>query len=69
MYAHVKRRERIEYEKMDGLVRLLCSFISPEMAKKLFEDTKTIDSDNFFDDLASMDPHFDPSKYEDALAD
>ena len=69
MYTHIKRREKIERNRIENVVKTVCSFINPAAAKTVFDKSKAETSVNtgFLEDLKKLNPGFDPSKYEDVL--
>jgi len=63
-YAHVKRAQKQRRDEAMSIVKLVCSFINPTAAKKVFTEPDVSVSTGFFDDMRAIDPNFDPSNYE-----
>ena len=67
-YAHIKRRQRIEEEKRLDLVRLICTFINPQAADKVFGgEREPVENSGFIEDMKSLSPGFDAEKFEEIL--
>ena len=67
-YAHLKKHERRQYEKMYDLAKMVCSFINPTAAEAHFSvKPETIENTGFLDDIRKMDPKFKPDQYADLL--
>lgn len=69
LYTHVKRRELLDKDSLEQAIRLLCTFVNPQMAKEVYEPKEALESDGFLDDLKKIDPNFKSEEYEDMLAD
>ena len=52
---------------MNDLVNLVCAFIDPGKAKQMLTKPEVVENAGFLDDLKSIDPNFDSSKYSDLL--
>jgi hypothetical protein len=66
-YSHVKRREIIEAERASGLVRTICTFINPKMAKDIFDTGEVSDNSGFIEDLKKINPNFNSDEYNDVI--
>jgi hypothetical protein len=67
LYTHVKRRELLDRDSLEQSVRLLCTFVNPQMSREVFEPKEAVDNDGFMDDMKAIDPNFKSSEYEDVL--
>lgn len=68
LYMNVKKDEHVIRKTIEHYSRLLCTFINPEIAKKIFndEEEKTVNT-NFEDQIKEMDPKFDSNKLDSLL--
>lgn len=49
------------------MVQLLCTFINPEAAKKVFGEREISESEGFYDDLKAMDPNIDLDQWKEVV--
>lgn len=56
-----------EEERLWNALRLLCTFINPQAAEKVFKEPEVSVNVGFEDNLKALDPNFDISKYKDVL--
>ena len=71
LYIRVKRDESLQEKSVTNQTKLICSFINPEAAEKLFKDTEVIesDSDEFERAIMERDPNFDMSTFKKMMGD
>jgi len=69
LYMNIKKHRAEENKKFENAVKMLCTFINPEAAKKVFSDSITMDSDGFEKDMKSIDPNFDYAAFVKAFGD
>ena len=67
MYAQVRKDEKKQYDMSYNLVKLVCSFINPERAQRMFTEGEHINNEGFAEDLKSFDPNFKEDTYSDVL--
>jgi hypothetical protein len=48
---------------------MICTFINPDMAKKVFNETEVHESEGFEDDLKNIAPGLDVEKFRAVLGD
>jgi hypothetical protein len=69
LYVRAKRDELLR-EKMDtDQAKLICSFINPEAAEKVFKEQIVSVSDEFEQAILERDPNFDMSTFKKMMGD
>lgn len=63
-YAHIQRGKQIQNKEIFDYVKLVCTFINPTAAAKVFTEGEKSESDGFFDDLKALNPKFNPDDYK-----
>lgn len=48
-------------------MQLLCTFINPEAAKKVFGEKEISESENFYEDLKALDPNIDVDQWKEVV--
>ena len=66
LYIRAKRDEALAEAAVTNQTRLICSFINPEAAEKVFKDIEVIesDSDEFEKAIMERDPGFDMATFK-----
>lgn len=66
LYIRAKRDEALAEKSITNQTRLICSFINPEAAEKVFNNTETIvsESDEFEKAIMERDPNFDMATFK-----
>lgn len=67
IYAHLKKHDRTEEDKVFDRIKMICTFINPDMAKNLFTEPDVVENTGFLQDVMKMDPKFDIDKYKEFL--
>lgn len=69
LMAQIQKRRQSEEARMFDNIKLVCSFIDPDRAKKVFTegDRVEVSDDDFFAEMKAMDQNFDSAEYKEIL--
>lgn len=69
--SQARKRKNSEDERTYDLVKLICSFIDADRAKKLFTEGERVEVDDsdFLAQMKEIDPNFDTKEYVEILKD
>lgn len=69
MFVRVKREESLKEKAVTDQTKLICSFINPDAANKVFKEEEVVESDDFENAILSRDPNFDMSTFKKMMGD
>jgi hypothetical protein len=67
LYAHIQRNDVRDQNRKFERMKVLCSFIDPERARKVFQDSEHIESEGFDADILSIDPNINLDEYNEIM--
>ena len=66
LYVRAKRDESLKERALTNQTKLICSFINPEAAEKVFKEVDVVESDDaaFEEMIMERDPNFDMATFK-----